>query len=42
MDIERLTALEPRSVTGTNLHHALLLANRWFRKHQPTSRSCWS
>ena len=33
MDIERLTALEPKSVTGTNLHHALLLANRWFRKH---------
>jgi uncharacterized protein with von Willebrand factor type A (vWA) domain len=33
LDIERLTALEPKSVTGTNLHHALLLANRWFRKH---------
>ncbi len=33
MDIERLTALEPKSVTGTNLHHALLLANRWFRLH---------
>jgi uncharacterized protein with von Willebrand factor type A (vWA) domain len=33
MDIERLTALAPNSVTGTNLHHALLLANRWFRKH---------
>jgi uncharacterized protein with von Willebrand factor type A (vWA) domain len=33
MDIERLTSLEPKSVTGTNLHHALLLANRWFRKH---------
>jgi uncharacterized protein with von Willebrand factor type A (vWA) domain len=33
MDIERLTALAPNSVTGTNLHHGLLLANRWFRKH---------
>jgi uncharacterized protein with von Willebrand factor type A (vWA) domain len=33
LDIERLTALEPRGTKGTNLHHALLLANRHFRKH---------
>ncbi|QYJ04129.1 VWA domain-containing protein [Nocardioides panacisoli] len=33
MRIEELTALEPRWSKGTNLHHALLLANRHFRKH---------
>ncbi len=33
LDIERLTALEPRQTKGTNLHHALLLANRHFRRH---------
>ncbi len=31
--IEELTALDPRYDKGTNLHHALLLANRHFRKH---------
>ncbi len=33
MDIEELTALDPRYDKGTNLHHGLLLANRHFRKH---------
>lgn len=33
MDIEQLTALDPQYTKGTNLHHALLLANRHFRKH---------
>ncbi|MDZ5621796.1 VWA domain-containing protein [Nocardioides bizhenqiangii] len=33
MDIEQLTALDARWAKGTNLHHALLLANRHFRKH---------
>jgi uncharacterized protein with von Willebrand factor type A (vWA) domain len=33
LDIGRLTALEPRGTKGTNLHHALLLANRHFREH---------
>lgn len=33
MDIEQLTALEPKWDKGTNLHHGLLLANRHFRRH---------
>jgi uncharacterized protein with von Willebrand factor type A (vWA) domain len=33
MDIEQLTALDAMWDKGTNLHHALLLANRHFRKH---------
>ena len=33
MDIEQLTGLDARWDKGTNLHHALLLANRHFRKH---------
>ncbi|WP_299446382.1 VWA domain-containing protein [uncultured Phycicoccus sp.] len=33
MDIETLTALDAEWDKGTNLHHALLLANRHFRKH---------
>ena len=33
IDIERLTGLEEIYDKGTNLHHALLLANRHFRKH---------
>ncbi|NYG56821.1 vWA domain-containing protein [Nocardioides perillae] len=33
MDVEELTGLEPVWDKGTNLHHALLLANRHFRKH---------
>ncbi|HYG94414.1 MAG TPA: VWA domain-containing protein, partial [Nocardioides sp.] len=33
MRIETLTALDARWAKGTNLHHALLLANRHFRKH---------
>jgi uncharacterized protein with von Willebrand factor type A (vWA) domain len=33
MDIEQLTALDSMWDKGTNLHHALLLANRHFRKH---------
>jgi uncharacterized protein with von Willebrand factor type A (vWA) domain len=33
MEIEQLTGLEPMYDKGTNLHHALLLANRHFRKH---------
>ena len=33
MKIEELTALDAMWDKGTNLHHALLLANRHFRKH---------
>ncbi|HEY4226020.1 MAG TPA: VWA domain-containing protein [Pseudolysinimonas sp.] len=33
VDIEQLTALDANWGKGTNLHHALLLANRHFRKH---------
>ncbi len=33
MDIDELTGLDARWDKGTNLHHALLLANRHFRKH---------
>lgn len=33
MEIEELTALDALWDKGTNLHHALLLANRHFRKH---------
>ncbi|WP_182379947.1 VWA domain-containing protein [Nocardioides sp. WS12] len=33
MQIEELTALDAKWAKGTNLHHALLLANRHFRKH---------
>ncbi|AMM19026.1 hypothetical protein AX769_01305 [Frondihabitans sp. PAMC 28766] len=33
MDIEELVGLEAMWDKGTNLHHALLLANRHFRKH---------
>ncbi len=33
MQIEQLTGLDARWDKGTNLHHALLLANRHFRKH---------
>ena len=33
IDIEQLTGLEEIYDKGTNLHHALLLANRHFRKH---------
>ncbi|MDO9397693.1 MAG: hypothetical protein Q7T71_14185, partial [Herbiconiux sp.] len=33
MDIEQLVGLDARWDKGTNLHHALLLANRHFRKH---------
>ena len=33
MEIEELTALDAKWDKGTNLHHALLLANRHFRKH---------
>jgi uncharacterized protein with von Willebrand factor type A (vWA) domain len=33
IEIEQLTALDARWDKGTNLHHALLLANRHFRKH---------
>jgi uncharacterized protein with von Willebrand factor type A (vWA) domain len=33
MEIEQLTALDARWDKGTNLHHALLLANRFFRRH---------
>ncbi|MBG0737961.1 VWA domain-containing protein [Paeniglutamicibacter antarcticus] len=39
MDIDGLTALPPLREQGTNLHHGLLLANRFFRQHpsmQPT------
>lgn len=33
LPIEELTALDPVYDKGTNLHHALLLANRFFRQH---------
>ena len=33
MQIEQLVGLDARWDKGTNLHHALLLANRHFRKH---------
>lgn len=33
MEIEQLVGLEAKWDKGTNLHHALLLANRHFRKH---------
>jgi len=33
MEIEELTALDAMWDKGTNLHHALLLANRHFRRH---------
>ncbi len=33
MEIEELTALDAQWDKGTNLHHALLLANRHFRRH---------
>lgn len=33
MDIAELTALDSFPEQGTNLHHALLLANRHFRRH---------
>jgi uncharacterized protein with von Willebrand factor type A (vWA) domain len=33
MEIEQLTALDAVWAKGTNMHHALLLANRHFRKH---------
>lgn len=33
MDIEELVGLDSQWEKGTNLHHALLLANRFFRKH---------
>ncbi|MDQ1547538.1 MAG: hypothetical protein QOH69_2442 [Actinomycetota bacterium] len=33
IEIEQLTSLEEMYNKGTNLHHALLLANRHFRKH---------
>lgn len=33
LDIEQLTALNAAYDKGTNLHHALMLANRHFRKH---------
>ncbi|RHA42320.1 vWA domain-containing protein [Cellulomonas rhizosphaerae] len=33
MQIEELVGLDARWEKGTNLHHALLLANRHFRKH---------
>ena len=33
MEIEELTALDAVPEKGTNLHHGLLLANRFFRKH---------
>jgi pentatricopeptide repeat protein len=33
MEIEHLTSLDAKWDKGTNLHHALLLANRHFRKH---------
>lgn len=37
MDIEQLVGLDAMWDKGTNLHHALLLANRHFRKH-PTAQ----
>jgi uncharacterized protein with von Willebrand factor type A (vWA) domain len=37
MDIDELTGLDAMWDKGTNLHHALLLANRHFRRH-PTAQ----
>ena len=37
LDIEQLTGLDAAYDKGTNLHHALLLANRHFRRH-PTAQ----
>ncbi|WP_267419866.1 MULTISPECIES: vWA domain-containing protein [unclassified Curtobacterium] len=37
MDVEQLVGLDAEWDKGTNLHHALLLANRHFRKH-PTAQ----
>ncbi|MEN0103884.1 MAG: hypothetical protein AAGC90_13255, partial [Curtobacterium sp.] len=37
MDVEQLVGLDAMWDKGTNLHHALLLANRHFRKH-PTAQ----
>jgi uncharacterized protein with von Willebrand factor type A (vWA) domain len=37
MEIEQLVGLDAMWDKGTNLHHALLLANRHFRKH-PTAQ----
>lgn len=37
MDIGELTALAPLREQGTNLHHGLLLAKRFFRKHPSMS-----
>lgn len=37
LDIEELTGLDAAYDKGTNLHHALLLANRHFRRH-PTAQ----
>ncbi|MCS6573443.1 VWA domain-containing protein [Curtobacterium flaccumfaciens pv. flaccumfaciens] len=37
MDVEQLIGLDAMWDKGTNLHHALLLANRHFRKH-PTAQ----
>ena len=36
MEIDELTALDGSWQQGTNLHHALLLANRHFRRHPHT------
>lgn len=33
MPIDELTALQPINMQGTNLHHALLLAAQFFRRH---------
>ena len=33
MEVEELTGLDAQWDKGTNLHHGLLLANRFFRKH---------
>lgn len=33
MEVDQLTALDAMWAKGTNLHHALLLANRHFRRH---------
>ncbi|GAB3131931.1 vWA domain-containing protein [Marisediminicola antarctica] len=37
MEIEHLTGLDAEYEKGTNLHHALMLANRHFRRH-PTAQ----
>ncbi len=36
MEVEELTALDGAWQQGTNLHHALMLANRHFRRHPHT------